>query len=162
MNNKKALITGITGQDGAYLSKFLLDSGYEVHGVLRRSASSDVVNSRLKWLGTRDKITWHDGNLIDLSSLVRIIKEVQPSEVYNLAAQSFVKSSWQQPILTGEVTGIGAVNMLEAVRLCVRKRGFIKHPLRKCSACGRKRSNPRRRRFIRARLTRRPSSTPTG
>ena len=64
-----------------------------MHGVLRRSASSDVVNSRLKWLGTRDHIVWHDGDLIDLSSLIRVLKEVQPSEVYNLAAQSFVKSS---------------------------------------------------------------------
>ena len=117
MTKKKALITGITGQDGSYLSKFLLDAGYEVHGVLRRSASSDVIDSRLKWLGTRDHIVWHDGDLIDMSSLVRILKEVQPFELYNLAAQSFVKSSWQQPILTGQVTGIGAVNMLEAVRI---------------------------------------------
>ena len=74
-------------------------------------------NSRPKWLGIRDKIIWHDGNLIDLSSLIRILQDVRPSEIYNLAAQSFVKSSWQQPILTGQVTGLGAVNMLEAARL---------------------------------------------
>lgn len=114
---KKALITGVTGQDGAYLSKFLLDKGYEVHGLLRRSASSDVVDSRLKWLGIDKSIVLHDGNLTDLSGLIRVISEIRPSEVYNLAAQSFVKSSWQQPLLTGSVTGLGAVNVLEAVRL---------------------------------------------
>ena len=117
MSNRVALVTGVTGQDGAYLSKFLLDQGYEVHGILRRSASADVVDARLKWIGVADKITQHDGNLTDLSCLVRIVEEVQPAEVYNLAAQSFVKSSWQQPLLTGTVTGLGAVNMLEAVRI---------------------------------------------
>ena len=117
MNSKRVLITGVTGQDGAYLSKLLIEQGYEVHGLLRRSASADVVDSRLRWLGIRDKIALHDGDLIDLSSLIRILKETRPLEVYNLAAQSFVKSSWQQPLLTGHVTGLGAVNMLEAVRL---------------------------------------------
>jgi GDPmannose 4,6-dehydratase len=117
MTKKKALITGVTGQDGAYLSKLLLENGYDVHGLLRRSASSDVVDARLKWLGIAGKITLHDGNLTDLSSLIRILREVNPAEVYNLAAQSFVKSSWQQPLITGNVTGLGAVNMLEAVRL---------------------------------------------
>lgn len=115
--SKKALITGVTGQDGAYLSKLLLDKGYEVHGLLRRSASADVVDSRLKWIGVAGKIVLHDGNLTDLSGLIRVLREVQPAEVYNLAAQSFVKSSWQQPLLTGTVTGLGAANMLEAVRL---------------------------------------------
>ena len=117
MANKRALITGITGQDGAYLSKLLITQGYDVHGLIRRSASADVVDSRLKWLGIRERITWHDGNLIDLSSLLRVCNDVRPVEIYNLAAQSFVKSSWQQPLLTGHVTGLGAVNMLEAVRL---------------------------------------------
>ena len=114
---KRALITGVTGQDGAYLSKLLLDKGYEVHGLLRRSASADVVDSRLKWIGVAGKIMLHDGNLTDLSGLIRVFNEVKPDEVYNLAAQSFVKSSWQQPLLTGTVTGLGAANMLEAVRL---------------------------------------------
>lgn len=114
---KRALITGVTGQDGAYLSKFLLEKGYEVHGLLRRSASADVVDARLKWLGVADKIVLHDGNLTDLSGLIRVFQEVRPQEVYNLAAQSFVKSSWQQPVLTGTVTGIGVANVLEAVRL---------------------------------------------
>ncbi|QND59325.1 GDP-mannose 4,6-dehydratase [Mesorhizobium huakuii] len=117
MNSKTAFITGVTGQDGAYLSKFLLEKGYEVHGLLRRSASADVVGSRLKWLGVADKIVLHDGNLTDLSGLIRVLQDVRPAEVYNLAAQSFVKSSWQQPLLTGNVTGIGAANVLEAVRI---------------------------------------------
>jgi GDPmannose 4,6-dehydratase len=112
-----ALITGITGQDGAYLSKFLLDQGYEVHGLLRRSASADVIGARLKWLGIAENVVLHDGNLTDLSSLIRVLQEARPTEVYNLAAQSFVKSSWQQPLLTGNVTGIGAVHMLEAIRV---------------------------------------------
>jgi GDPmannose 4,6-dehydratase len=114
---RRALITGVTGQDGAYLSKLLIDNGYEVHGILRRSASADVVNSRLIWVGVADKVILHDGNLTDLSSLLRILEEVRPAEVYNLAAQSFVKSSWQQPLLTGNVTGLGAANVLEAVRI---------------------------------------------
>lgn len=114
---KVTLITGVTGQDGAYLSKFLLDQGYEVHGLLRRSASADVVDARLKWLGINGRIHLHDGNLMDLSGLIRILEEVRPAEIYNLAAQSFVKSSWQQPLLTGQVTGLGAANMLEAFRI---------------------------------------------
>ena len=114
---RRAFITGITGQDGAYLSKLLLDKGYEVHGLLRRSASADVVDSRLKWIGVADQVILHDGNLTDLSSLIRVLTDVQPHEVYNLAAQSFVKSSWQQPLLTGTVTGLGAANVLEAIRL---------------------------------------------
>lgn len=114
---RKALITGITGQDGAYLSQLLLEKGYEVHGLIRRSASADVVGARLDWLGMKDQISFHDGNLIDITSLIRVLREVQPEEIYNLGAQSFVKSSWQQPLLTGNVTGMGVANMLEAVRL---------------------------------------------
>ncbi|WP_262296286.1 GDP-mannose 4,6-dehydratase [Microvirga sesbaniae] len=123
-NRKKALITGVTGQDGAYLSKLLLEKGYEVHGLLRRSASADVVDSRLKWIGVAGKIVLHDGNLTDLSGLIRVMNEVRPDEVYNLAAQSFVKSSWQQPLLTGTVTGLGTANMLEAVRLACPEARF--------------------------------------
>lgn len=114
---KKAIITGLTGQDGAYLAHLLLSKGYEVHGILRRSASADVVDARLRWLGIEKEINFHDGNLTDLSCLIRIMRDVKPDEVYNLAAQSFVKSSWQQPILTGSVTAMGAHNTLEAVRL---------------------------------------------
>ncbi len=114
---KTALITGITGQDGAYLAQLLLGRGYQVHGLARRSSSSDVNLSRLNWLGIADRVHIVDGNLLDLSGLIRTMTDVKPDEVYNLAAQSFVRSSWQQPILTGQVTGIGVANMLEAVRL---------------------------------------------
>lgn len=99
------------------MADFLLKKGYRVHGLLRRSASADVVDGRLKWLGIADKVVLHDGNLSDLSGLLRVIEEVRPAEVYNLAAQSFVKSSWQQPLLTGHVTALGAANMLEALRI---------------------------------------------
>jgi GDPmannose 4,6-dehydratase len=117
MAAKRALITGINGQDGAYLTKLLIGEGYEVHGLLRRRASSELADFRLKWLGVTQDIALHDGDLTDLSGLIRILQEVRPTEVYNLAAQSFVHSSWHQPILTGAVTGLGTVNILEAVRL---------------------------------------------
>lgn len=114
---KRALITGITGQDGAYLSELLLSKGYEVFGMVRRSSTAEVNDVRLHWLGIADRVTLIDGDLLDLSGLMRTVKEVKPQEVYNLAAQSFVKSSWQQPILTGQVTGIGVAHILEAIRL---------------------------------------------
>ena len=117
MGAKRALITGITGQDGAYLSRLLVDKGYEVHGLLRRSASADVVATRLKWINVSQNVVLHDGDLLDLPGILRIVERVQPDEIYNLAAQSFVKSSWQQPCLTGMVTGMGATNILEAVRV---------------------------------------------
>ncbi len=112
-----ALITGVTGQDGAYLTQHLLAQGYRVVGLMRRSASSDVIGERLRWLGVLDAVELVDANLTDLSSLLRVVQATQPDEVYNLAAQSFVATSWQQPLLTGNVTGLGAANMLEAVRL---------------------------------------------
>ena len=114
---RKALITGVTGQDGAYLSQLLLNKGYEVHGLVRRSSHSEVNDHRLQWLGVHNDIQYHDGNLIDLSGLIRVLREVKPDEVYNLAAQSFVKASWQQPLLTSDVTAKGVGNILEAVRL---------------------------------------------
>ena len=114
---KRAFITGLTGQDGAYLAEFLLGKGYEVYGLVRRSSTADVNDARLRWLGIQDRINLVDGNLIDLSSLIRPLNEIKPHEVYNLAAQSFVKSSWQQPLLTGQVTALGVANLLEAVRL---------------------------------------------
>ena len=114
---KKALITGITGQDGAYLAELLLNNGYEVYGLARRSSTSDVNLSRLQWLGIEDQVRIVDGDLMDLSGLMRTLKEVRPQEVYNLGAQSFVKSSWQQPYLTGQVTALGVTNILEALRL---------------------------------------------
>lgn len=120
----RALITGITGQDGAYLSELLLSKGYEVFGMIRRSASSDVIGERLRWLGVLDQVKLVDGNLIDLSSLIRILRDVNPDEIYNLGAQSFVKSSWNQPLLTGQVTGLGVSNLLEAIRLCCPEARF--------------------------------------
>ena len=112
-----ALITGVTGQDGAYLTQHLLARGYRVVGMMRRSASSDVIGERLRWLGVLGDVELVDGNLTDLSSLIRIMQTHKPEEVYNLAAQSFVAASWQQPLLTGNVTALGAGNVLEAVRI---------------------------------------------
>ena len=114
---RTCLITGVTGQDGAYLAQLLLQKGYRVVGLLRRSASSDIVGERMRWLGILDDVELVDGNLVDISSLIRVMQNVQPDEVYNLGAQSFVAASWNQPLLTGEVTGMGAVNVLEAVRI---------------------------------------------
>ncbi|MDZ7627844.1 MAG: GDP-mannose 4,6-dehydratase [Parvularculaceae bacterium] len=115
--SKTALITGLTGQDGAYLAQFLLEKGYEVHGIVRRSSTSEINDLRLRWLGIERDVRMVDGDLADLSGLIRTIKDVKPDEIYNLGAQSFVKSSWQQPILTAGITGIGVVNMLEAMRI---------------------------------------------
>ena len=109
----KALITGITGQDGSYLAKFLLEKGYEVYGMYRRT-SIDVFE-RLKDM--KGKIHLVEGDLTDLSSIIRIIKEIEPIEIYNLAAQSFVAASWTQPISTAKITGLGVLNILEAIRL---------------------------------------------
>ncbi len=113
----KALITGVTGQDGAYLAQLLLAKGYEVFGLVRRTSSGGVQDGRLRWLGVADELRVLDGDLADLSSLVRLVQEVQPDEVYNLGAQSFVGTSWRQPLLTGQITALGVANMLEAVRL---------------------------------------------
>jgi len=114
---KTALISGVTGQDGAYLSQFLLSRGYRVVGIARRSSHGGMDIHRLRHLGIDTAVHLVDGDLTDLSSLVRIVADTKPDEVYNLAAQSFVATSWQQPLLTGSVTGLGAVHMLEAIRL---------------------------------------------
>lgn len=111
---KKALVTGITGQDGAYLAKLLLDKGYEVFGfVARRSTDTSW---RLRELGIDSDVQLINGDLADVSSLTRAVELSQPHEVYNLGAQSFVGASWQQPILTAQVSGLGVVNILEAIR----------------------------------------------
>ena len=114
---KRALLTGITGQDGAYLSQFLLAKGYEVTGIVRRSSHKGLEEHRLQWLEIDKQVRLIYGDLSDLSSLVRILGQVKPDEIYNLAAQSFVASSWDQPILTAEITAVGVVNMLEAIRI---------------------------------------------
>lgn len=110
---KSALITGITGQDGTYLAEFLLSKGYAVHGMVRRSSTDNY--ERIAHL--RGRITLHQADLLDQLSIVNLLKTVQPAEVYNLGAQSFVPTSWQQPLLTGEFTALGVTRMLEAVRL---------------------------------------------
>ncbi|MCG3205411.1 MAG: GDP-mannose 4,6-dehydratase [Elusimicrobia bacterium] len=114
---KKALITGITGQDGSYLAELLLSKGYEVHGVIRRLSSPNF--SRIETI--KDKIRFHEADLFDQMSLIGAIESSQPDEVYNLAAQSFVPVSWQQPVLTGEFTALGVTKMLEAIRLVNKK-----------------------------------------
>jgi GDPmannose 4,6-dehydratase len=112
---KIALITGINGQDGSYLAEFLLEKGYEVHGTLKRNSVSENQTSRLDKV--YDKVKLHYADLTDLSSLVRVISEVKPIEIYNLAAQSHVRISFDQPLYTANVTGIGTLNVLEAVKL---------------------------------------------
>ncbi|MMZ55209.1 GDP-mannose 4,6-dehydratase [compost metagenome] len=111
---KTALITGITGQDGAYLAKLLLEKGYRVVGLLAHRSTNPFW--RLSYLNIDTQIEFTDGDLTDLSSLIRVIEKIEPDEVYNLAAQSFVGASWQQPILTSQVTGMGGLHMLEAIR----------------------------------------------
>lgn len=113
--SKSALITGITGQDGAYLAQLLLEKGYEVHGLIARRSSDTLW--RLRDLGIEGEVRLVSGDMIDLSSLVRALENSQATEVYNLAAQSFVATSWEQPLLTAQVTGMAVANILEAVRL---------------------------------------------
>ena len=113
--NKVALITGINGQDGSYLSEFLLSKNYEVHGTLKRNSVSENQTYRLD--SVYDRVNLHYADLIDLSSLIYVIQKIQPDEIYNLAAQSHVKISFDQPIYTSQVTGLGTLNILEAIRL---------------------------------------------
>lgn len=110
---KRALITGITGQDGAYLADFLLSKGYEVHGMVRRASTESF--DRIAHL--RGRLELHQADLLDQLSIITLLRDVRPDEVYNLAAQSFVPTSWLQPLLTGEFTALGVTRMLEAVRL---------------------------------------------
>lgn len=112
---KKALITGINGQDGSYLAEFLLDKGYEVHGTLKRNSVSENQTARLDQI--YHKIILHYADLTDLSSLISVVKNTEPDEIYNLAAQSHVRISFDQPIYTANVTGLGTLNLLEAVRV---------------------------------------------
>ena len=107
-----ALITGITGQDGSYLAELLLEKGYDVHGVVRRSSVEKY--DRIAHL--KDRVTLHQADLLDQLSLIRVLERTGPREVYNLAAQSFVPTSWEQPLLTGEFTALGVTRMLEAIR----------------------------------------------
>jgi GDPmannose 4,6-dehydratase len=112
---KKALITGINGQDGSYLAEFLINKGYEVFGTLKRNSVAENQTARLD--SVYDKVKLFYADLTDLSSLISVIQKTQPDEIYNLAAQSHVRISFDQPIYTAQVTGVGTLNMLEAVRL---------------------------------------------
>lgn len=113
---KKALITGITGQDGSYLAEFLLEKGYEVHGVVRRASISNT--ARIDHLIEKDAIVLHDGDLSDSSGLIRLVNEIRPDEIYNLAAQSHVQVSFDAPEYSGDVDALGVLRILEAVRVC--------------------------------------------
>jgi GDPmannose 4,6-dehydratase len=118
---RKALVTGITGQDGSYLAELLLEKGYEVHGMVRRASTEKF--DRIEQL--RDRITLHQGDLLDQRSLVDALRASNPSEIYNLAAMSFVAVSWIQPTLTAEFTGVGVTRMLEAMReVCPQARFY--------------------------------------
>lgn len=112
---KKAFITGITGQDGSYLAEFLLDKGYEVYGFQRRTSTQNF--ARIQDIIENPNLHLVSGDLMDQHSITQALRDIQPDEVYNLAAQSFVKTSWEQPVLTGEVTGMGVTRLLEAVKL---------------------------------------------
>ena len=113
--NKIALISGINGQDGSYLAELLIEKGYEVHGTLKRNSVAENQTSRLD--NIYDKLKLHYADLTDLSSLIRVIQDVRPNEIYNLAAQSHVRISFDQPIYTANATGLGVLNLLEAVKL---------------------------------------------
>lgn len=116
---KKALITGINGQDGSYLAEYLLDLGYEVHGILKRNSIAENQTARLNdGLYERVKHNLQFADVTDMSSLVRVVCDVKPHEIYNLAAQSHVKVSFDQPVYTSHATGLGVLNLLETVRLC--------------------------------------------
>jgi len=119
-NGRRALITGITGQDGSHLAELLLEKGYEVHGMVRRS-SSETFQRLTK---VRDELVLHTGDLLDQRSLVDVMRACRPEEIYNLAAMSFVAASWSQPVLTAEFTGVGATRMLEAMREVAPKSRF--------------------------------------
>ena len=116
----KALITGITGQDGSYLAELLLDKGYQVYGMVRRSSTETI--GRIEHI--KDRITFLQADLLDQASLTKALEEAAPDEIYNLAAQSFVPTSWSQPVLTGQITGMGVTRMLEAVRQVAPKTRF--------------------------------------
>jgi GDPmannose 4,6-dehydratase len=120
MSSKTAFITGITGQDGSYLAELLLDKGYQVHGMVRRSSSENF--QRIEHL--RDRIELHQADLLDQMSLTRVLERVNPDEIYNLAAMSFVPTSWQQPVLTADFTAVGVTRLLEAVRQVCPKTRF--------------------------------------
>ena len=125
MQQKKALITGITGQDGSFLAELLIEKGYEVHGVIRRSSSFNTeriehlyIDELIRDLHSNRKITLHYGDMTDTSNLIRLVKQIEPDEIYNLAAQSHVKVSFDLPEYTAKTDALGTLSLLEAVRIC--------------------------------------------
>jgi GDPmannose 4,6-dehydratase len=114
---KTALITGINGQDGSYLAEFLIEKNYDVYGTVKRNSVSETQSNRIEELRVKDKIKLDYADLTDMASLIRVIQKIQPDEIYNLAAQSHVRVSFDQPLYTANATGIGTLNLLEAVRL---------------------------------------------
>src|SRR5947208_16225948 len=121
MATRTALITGITGQDGSYLAEFLLERGYQVAGIVRRSSTENF--QRIEHL--RDRLQLHQADLLDQTSLARVLDDVRPDEVYNLAAMSFVPTSWTQPVLTAEFTAVGVTRLLDALRhICPKARFY--------------------------------------
>ena len=119
MEQKKALITGINGQDGSYLAEFLLEKGYEVHGILKRNSVAENQTARLDKVFPKLKLEYAD--MTDMASLIKVLQDVQPDEIYNLAAQSHVRISFDQPIYTAQTVAIGVMNLLEAIRLVCPK-----------------------------------------
>ena len=157
MAGKRALITGITGQDGSYLAEFLLEKGYEVHGMVRRSSTETF--QRLA--GFRDNVVLHTGDLLDQRSLVDVLREAEPDEIYNLAAMSFVAASWSQPVLTAEFTAVGVTRILEAMREVVPQARFYQASSSEMFGQVREVPRPRRRPSTPARPTAWRSATAT-
>ena len=164
---KKALITGVTGQDGSYLAEFLLAKGYEVHGIKRRASSFNTERIDHIYSDPHERnrrFILHYGDLTDSTNLIRILQEVQPDEIYNLAAQSHVAVSFEEPEYTANADALGALRLLEAIRILKleRKTRFIRHPLPNSTVWSRKFRKGRQLPSTLAVPTRWQSSTPTG
>ena len=159
---KKALITGITGQDGAYLAELLLEKGYEVTGTYRRTSSVNFWRIEELGIQSHPNLNLVEYDLTDLSSSIRLMQTVQPDEVYNLAAQSFVGVSFDQPLTTAEITGVGPVHLLEAIRIVNPKIRFYQAST--SEMFGKVQAIPRSKKLLSARAARTawPSCMPTG
>lgn len=159
---KKAIVTGITGQDGAYLADWLIKHGYIVYGAYRRTSSVNFW--RLEELGIQDhqslELVEHD--LTDMGASIRLLQRTEATEVYNLAAQSFVGVSFDQPVTTAQITGLGALNLLEAIRIVNPHIRFYQASTSECSARSRPFHKPRKHRFTLAVLMGWPSCSPIG
>ena len=162
-----ALITGVTGQDGAYLAEYLLGLGYEVHGIKRRSSSFNTARIDHLYQDPHSRkvpFLLHYGDMTDSTNLIRLMQQIRPTEIYNLAAQSHVGVSFESPEYTANADAIGVLRLLEAIRILgmERRRGSTRPRPRNCTASCRKCRRRRPRRSTRARLTASPSFTATG